>query len=67
MLDPFLFSTAIALWIAFLEGADELEGNIAAAFLTSPLAPMLSASLLRLYVAGLWVLHLVLLLVRSFP
>jgi len=64
---PFLIFSMFAYWVIFLGGADYLQHKVQSALLLSPLAPALTAPLLRLYVGALWCLRLVLLIVNATP
>jgi hypothetical protein len=57
----------IQIWIVFFGGAEELEGTVASAFLLNIIAPMLSAPLLKTYVAFAWSAQLVIVLLKAFP
>ena len=59
----FLVSTAFAVWVIFYGGAEEIEGKIESAILISPMAPLLTAPLLKLYVFFAWVMQVVFLVV----
>ena len=62
----FLGSTALAAWVIFFDGADELEGTIASAFLLGPLAPTVSASVLKWIAFLIWATNLCIFLVCVF-
>ena len=61
----FLIISVFAYWVIFREGAEYIEHKAHSAFLLSPLAPALTAPLLRLYVGALWCLRLVLMIVNE--
>jgi hypothetical protein len=51
------------VWIIFFDGAEQLEGTLASAFLFHPLAPTLPSSLLKLLAVVNWLGSLVYFLV----
>jgi hypothetical protein len=59
----FLINTAFVVWVIFYGGAEELEGRIESAILISPMAPLLTASLLKLYAFFAWAMQFVFLVV----
>lgn len=62
----FAVFTALTYWVVFMDGAETLEGKLTSAFVIDPLAPLLSADHLRLYVIFLWFAHLGAALYRTF-
>jgi hypothetical protein len=54
----FLGTTAFTLWVVFYGGAEEIEGKLSSILLLGPLASLLTASHLKLYVCFLWVIQL---------
>jgi hypothetical protein len=55
----FLINTAFVVWLIFYGGAEQIEGKIESAILISPMAPLLTAPLLKLYAFFAWVMQLV--------
>lgn len=60
MLALILFAvyTAFVIWAIFFHGAEQLEGSILAALTIDPLAPFLTARLLKAYVLFGWLAYI---------
>jgi len=60
MLALLLFAvyTALAIWVIFFHGAELLEGSLLAALTIDPLAPFLTARLLKAYVLFGWLAYI---------
>ena len=58
-------TTAFAVWVVFLGGAEQLEGSITSALLFHPMAPMLTATHLKAYAIFAWLAQMVTLLLTA--
>ena len=57
----FLFTSAFAAWVIFFGGAEKLEGTLLSFFVIDMFAPFLSAGMLKLYIAVVWIGDLIIL------
>jgi len=62
----FIGTTTFAIWVIFFDGAEQLEGTVFSGIIFGWMAPMESASVLKIAAVVLWLTSLVYFLMDAF-